>query len=57
MVPINKELAKKSRELFVACSDIENFKEKVETLEKEGNKLRSELAFKDNEMVKQRVIF
>ena len=57
MVPINKELAKKSRELFVACSDVENLKEKVETLEKEVNKLRSEVAFRDNELVKQKVIF
>jgi len=34
LVPTNKELAKKARELFVASSDIETLKEKIESLEK-----------------------
>jgi hypothetical protein len=56
-VPINKELAKKSRELFVASSDIETFKEKLETVEKEASKLRGEVAFRDSEMIKQKIAF
>ena len=50
-------MAKKTRELFVAASDIENLKENIDAIEKEGNRLRNEVAFKDNELVKQKVIF
>jgi hypothetical protein len=34
LVPINKELAKKTRELFVASSDLESFKEKFGAMER-----------------------
>jgi hypothetical protein len=57
LIPINKELSKKTRELFVSSSDNEKYKETIDFLEREIGKLRQESASKDNENFKLRMAF
>lgn len=57
MVPINKELSKKTRELFVAVADIEKLKDEVEKNEKDCTRLRQEVAGRENDIFKQKMAF
>jgi chromosome segregation ATPase len=57
LVPINKELSKKTRELFVATSDIEKLKEEAEQAERNVTRLRQEVAGRETDIFKQKISF